>query len=165
MKLELKTLSFKTLFPDYNIHEQELEYGGIPGWGEVSNFFPYKFVCFRKGNNKETAAISLTEIETKSERRMGNMILKYIGTELRFGNRITHIKLKKIEKMYGTPIAIDDDFIDMLRYHYLISPDLFICIGIKTSNSKLIYVEIINDSELISEIIDVRRNCDIRKNC
>ena len=93
------------------------------------------------------------------------MILKYIGTELRFGNRITHIKLKKIEKMYGTPIAIDDDFIDMLRYHYLISPDLFICIGIKTSNSKLIYVEIINDSELISEIIDVRRNCDIRKNC
>ena len=67
MKLELKTLSFKTLFPDYNIHEQELEYGGILGWGEVSNFFPYKFVCFRKGNNKETAAISLTEIETKSE--------------------------------------------------------------------------------------------------
>ena len=50
MKLELKTLSFKTLFPDYNIHEQELEYGGILGWGEVSNFFPYKFVCFRKGN-------------------------------------------------------------------------------------------------------------------
>ena len=157
MKLELKTLSFKKVLYNYNIYEQEFDYGGVLGQAElIDGFICHKFVCYRKENCEETAAISLTEIESKKERQVGNTILKYIGINLRFGNKINNIK--EIEKIYGVPIGIDNDFIDMLRYHYLISPDLFICLGIKTSNNKLIHVEIINDSEVISEIIDVRRN-------
>ena len=156
MNLQLKTLSFKKVLNNYNIYEQEFEYGGVLGQAElIDGFLGYKFVCYTKENSEETAAISLTEIESKNERQVGNAILKYIGMELRFGKRITHIK--KIEKVYGTPFSVIDDY-TKVRYNYLISPDLFICIGIKTSNSKLIHVEIIDDSELISEIIDARRN-------
>ena len=159
MDLQLKTLSFKKIFCNYNIHvhEQEYDYGGVLGRAELLG---YKFVCYRKGNSEETAAISLIEVESKKERQIGNAILKYIGINLRFGNKIND--MKEIEKIYGVPVSIDDCFIDMLRYHYLVSPDLFICLGIKTSNNKLIHVEIINDSEVISEIIDVRRNITLR---
>ena len=157
MKLEIKTLSFKKVVYNYNIYEQELEYGGVLGRAEmICGFLAHKFICFRKENCQETAAIFLTEIESKREKQIGNTILKSIGIELRFGKKINDIK--EIEKVYGTPIAIDDGLVGILQYHYLVSPDLFICIGIKTSNNKLIHVEVINDNELISEIIDAIRN-------
>ena len=161
MDLQLKTLSFKKLFCNYSTYEQEFDYGGVLGRAEfINGFICHKFVCFKKGNSEETAAVNLTEIESKKEKSVGNRILKYIGINLRLGNKIND--MKEIEKIYGVPVSIDDCFIDMLRYHYLVSPDLFICLGIKTSNNKLIHVEIINDSEVISEIIDVRRNMTLR---
>jgi len=164
MKLELKTLSFKKVIYNYNIYEQEIEYGGVLGQAEmICGFFSHKFVCFRKENCQETAAVCLYEIETKRERHIGNAILRYIGIPLKFGDKIDNVK--EIEKMYGPPIAIDDCWVDMLLYDYLISPDILISIGIRISNNKLVNMEIINDSELISEIIDVRRKWDIRKNC
>ncbi len=155
MNLKLNMLTFKEIFQHYGICEQEIEYGGVSGQAEmVVNFFAHKFLCFKKGNGEKTSAISLTEIENSKERRVGNVILKEIGIGLKFGDIID---IKEIEKVCGTPVAIDNDFIDMFRYHYSISPDLFICIGVKEQNNKLVHLEIINDAEVISEIIDFRK--------
>ncbi|NDO47653.1 hypothetical protein [Clostridium sp. MD294] len=156
MNLKLNMLTFKEIFKHYDIYEQEIEYGGVPGQGEmIVNYFCHKFLCFKKGNNKEVAAMSLSEIENSKERRVGNVILKEIGIGLKFGEKID---IKEIEKICGAPVAIDYDFTDMFRYHYSISPDLFICIEVKEQNNKLIGLEIINDVEVISEIIDCRKS-------
>jgi len=156
LNLKLNMLTFKEIFKHYDIYEQETEYGGVPGQAEmVVNFIVHKFFCFKKGNGEKTSAISLTEIENSKERRVGNVILKEIGIGLKFGDIID---IKEIEKVCGSPIAIDNNFTYMCRYHYSISPDLFICIGVKEQNNKLVHLEIINDEEVISEIIDCRRN-------
>ena len=159
--MNIKTLSFKELFGDNNVYEQEIHYGGVLGQAEmIDGFFSHQFICFRKENNIEVAAISLTEIESKRERQVGNKILEHIGTNLRFGKKINKIiNNNNIEEIYNIPLfSINDDYTNMRIYNYLISPELFIALGIGRQSNMLVDLEIINDKEIISEVIDARRN-------
>lgn len=141
-----KNLSLKKFLCDYNVCKQAFDYAGFTGKAELCS---YKIVLFRKGDDRDTVAINLSEIEDKKIIDLTNNIISYIDIGVKFGDRIDVIK-----DIYGEPFSTDDDLVDTIRYNYLCSPDLFICFGIK--KNKLAYLEIVNDYEIVSEIVKIR---------
>jgi len=143
--MNIKKLALCKVLSNSYVYEQEFDYGGFPGKAEL---FGFKIVLFRKGDNKEPAALHINEMDDSELMDIANRVISGVGLGVKFGDGIN-----KIKKIYGEPFSTDCDY-DTIRCNYLLLPDLFICFGL--TKNQLSNLEIINDYEMVSEIKKVR---------
>ena len=146
MKIQKSRL--KDIVKNYEIVEQDFEYAGTKG---IAELLAYQVIFFRKEDDLDNiVAISIDEIEDARLFHTANVILKAIDMNIRLGDNI-----ETINGIYGKADFTDSIIENMIRYHYIISPDLFLSFGLR--NNVLSSLEIVTDKNMIEEIVSVRK--------
>ena len=83
-------------------------------------------------------AICFYQIDSRELMNISNAIIEFIDVDVRFGDSI-----EVINHLYGDADFTDVLYEDMIRYNYIISPQLLMVFGLK--NDKLSYLDIVND--------------------
>lgn len=147
--MKINKLKLKNIVKNYEIMEQEFEYAGTNGIAEILGC---QIISFRKKDDlANTAAISFNEINNIELTNIANSILEFIDVDVRFNDNI-----EVINNIYGMADFTDNLYEDMIRYNYIISPNLLMVFGIK--NNELSCLEIVTDENMIKQIVSVRRD-------
>lgn len=144
--LNIKKFRLKEIMGEFDIIEQELEYAGFEG---VAELLGWKINFFRRKSNLDnTVAIWFFDIVEKETQIVANEILKRLKIDLQFGECV-----KDLGKL-GRPDMTDELLEDTIRYGYIVKPDFFVSLGL--TDTRLTYLEIVNDEDIISEIQSIR---------
>ena len=171
--MDISKLSLKNILDEDMIFEPDFCYAEFHGSAELYGMGD--ITLFKKEGGTDVSAVIFWTI-IKTDKRLfhvANKLMADMGIELKMGDR-----LSKIIKKFGTPFFIDyleqdyeayyrypGDFYDyndefyIVRYHYLLAPDLLVWFGIPKTDNRLTDLEIVNDHEMITEIMRVRRAC------
>lgn len=142
-------LKLRDIVKNYEITEQEFEYAGTNG---IAELLGWQIVSFsKKDDPADTVAISFNQIDNSELIDIANSILEFIDVDVRFGDNI-----EVINRLYGVADFIDDLYEDMIRYNYIISPQLLMVFGLKSN--ELSSLELVADENIIKQIISVRMN-------
>ena len=145
--LNINKLKLKDILKDYEIKEQPFEYAGTYG---VAELFGWQIIFFKKQDvATHTVAVSFNDIDNTELIGIANLVLKFIDIEVRFGDNIN-----LINDVYGIADFTDNLYENMIRYGYIISPNLLMIFGLK--DNTLSCLEIITDEIMIKEIINHR---------
>lgn len=145
--MKINKVRLRDIIKNYEIMEQEFEYAGVNG---IAELLGWQIVSFcKKDDPVNTVAISFDEIDNTELINIANSILEFIDANVRFGDNI-----ETINRAYGIADFMDNLYEDMIRYNYIISPNLFIGFGLKYN--ALSCLEIVTDENMIKEIISVR---------
>ncbi len=147
--MKINKLKLRDVVKNYEITEQEFEYAGTNG---IAELLGWQIVFFRKKDDPvNTVALSFNEIDNIELINIANSILALIDVDVRFGDNI-----EVINRLYGVADFTDNLYEDMIRYNYIISPQLLMVFGLK--NNELSSLEIVADENIIKQIISVRMN-------
>lgn len=125
-ELKINRLKLRDIVNRYEIREQEFEYAGING---IAELLGWQIIFFCKNNDlSNTVVISFTEIDNIELINIANSILNFIDMDIRFGDCA-----EVINSIYGIADFIDSLYEDIIRYNYIISPDLFITFGLRNN--------------------------------
>lgn len=170
--MNIKNLSLKKILGDDWIYNPDFQYADFTGKAELHK--GDRIILFKKGDEQEISVVSLQAIGLGDKKliQTANKLLDEIGINLRIGDN-----QNQIVKKYGTPDFIDyieegyyryynvtygfryDKFL-ITRYHYLLAPDLLVCFGTpKKHYQKLTEVEIVNDLQMVTTIMENRTAC------
>lgn len=142
-------LKLRDIVKNYEITEQEFEYAGTKG---IAELLGWQIVSFsKKDDPANTVAISFNQIDNSELIDIANSILEFIDVDVRFGDNI-----EVINRLYGVADFTDELYEDMIRYNYIISPQLLMVFGLKSN--ELSSLELVADENIIKQIISVRMN-------
>ncbi len=171
--MDISKLSLKHILDEDLIFESDFCYAEFHGSAELYGMGD--IILFKKEGKTDVSAVKFWTITRNNKRlfHVANKLMADMGIELKMGDR-----LSKIIKKFGTPFFIDyleedyeayyrypGDFYDyndeffVVNYYYLLSPDLLVCFGVPKIDNKLTDLEIVNDYEMITEIMQARRAC------
>lgn len=170
--MNIKNLSLKRILGDDWVYNPDFQYADFVGKAELHK--GDRIILFRKGDEQDISVVSLQAIGLGDKKliQTANKMLGDIGINLRIGD-----KQNQIVKKYGSPDFIDyieegyyryynftydfryDKFL-ITRYHYLLAPDLLVCFGTpKEHYQRLTEVEIVNDLQMVTAIMENRTAC------
>jgi len=169
--MDIRKLSLKNILGKECVLEPDFCYAEMPGSAELYGMG--NITLFRKKGDDSVTAVSFGTIRKDNKRlfHVANKLMDDMGIGLRMGD-----ELSRIIKKFGAPTFIDyiekdynyyyfGDFYDyndefyVVRYHYLFAPDLLVCFGVPKIDKYLTDLEIVNDYQMVSEIMEVRRAC------
>lgn len=170
--MDIKNLSLKKILGDDDwIYNPDFQYADFNGRAELHK--GDRIILFRKGDEEAVSVVSLQAVGLCDKKLIytANKLIEDIGISLRIGD-----SKNKIVKKFGTPDFVDcieegyyryyldygehTDEIFITRYHYLIAPDLLVCFGIPERHyQKLTDLEIVNDFQMVSAIMENRIAC------
>ncbi len=170
--MDIKKLTLKNILGKDWIFEPDFCYADVSGNAEL-----YKegdsLILFRKEGEKDVCAVRFRAILNYDKKlfHTANKLMADIGLDFKMGDR-----LNKIIKKMGTPDFIYyleedyeryywryphnfydyNDIFYVVHYHYLVSPDLLVCLGVPKIDNRLTDLEIINDPKMITDIMQTR---------
>lgn len=174
--MNIKNLSLKYILGENWFFEPDFCYADVHGSAELYENED-SMILFRRKGDKAVSAIQFRAVlnYNKTLFREVNGLIADIGIDIKMGD-----KLSKMIKKFGTPTFIDyieedyyryynwyyrgyyydynDDFF-IVRYHYLLSPDLLVCFGSPKIGNSITDLEIVNDFEMVSGIMETRKAC------
>lgn len=166
--MNIKDLSLKKILGNDWTYNSEFQYEDFAGSAELHK--GDRIILFRRKDKEDISAISFQAVGLCDKKLFHtvNNLLAEVGINLRMGD-----SRNKIVKKFGTPNYVDcieegyyryldyvcyytETFI-ITRYHYLLAPDLLICFGMpKEHYQKLTDLEIVNDQQMVSSIMEKR---------
>lgn len=146
--MNIYKLKISDILGEKNIYKQQFEYAGVEG---IAQIYGWQILSFaRKNNLDKTVAILLNELDNKEIIDIANTILRFTNIKVTIGDNLNMIKRK-----YGKEYFIDIIYETIIRYNYLLLPDIFIAFGFM--KNILCSVEIVNDKEIIENIVIYRK--------
>jgi len=172
--MNIKDLSLKKVLEDDWIYNPDFQYAGFDGTAELHK--GDRIILFRRKNEKDIVVASFQAVGVCDKKliQTANSMLAETGIDLRMGD-----SRSRIVKNFGLPDFTDcieegycryfrygdyNDFYTkrflLTRYHYLLAPDLLVCLGIPRKHyEKLTDVEIVTNLEMVSSIMNSRFAC------
>lgn len=185
--MDISKLSLKNISDEVFIFEPDFCYEEFHGSAELYGMGD--IILFKKEGEADVSAVTFHAIIKNNNKRLfrvANKLMADMGIELKMGYRLNKI-IKKfgtpffidyLEADYEEYYRYRGDFFDyedyyrypgdfydyndefyIVRYHYLLSPNLLVWFGVPKTDNKLTDLEIINDYEMITEIMQARRAC------
>lgn len=171
--MDIGKLSLRNLLGNDCVFEPDFCYADTHGSAEFIGMGD--IVLFRKEGSQGVTAVKFRAIRKYRKRlfHVANQLMDDMGIGLRMGDT-----LGKIMKKFGTPDFIDyyeedyenyyqwgglNNFYDyhdefyIVRYHDLLSPDLLVCFGVPRIDKYLTDLEIVNDREMVTGIMEARK--------
>lgn len=164
--MNINNLSLQKIVGNDWRYYPDFQYADFSGKAELHK--ADRIILFRKENDVSVISLQAIGLCDKDLIRTADKLLMEVGLDLRMGD-----SRNKIVKKFGAPDLIDCieegyfryfnynyEFTDkylITRYHYLLAPNLLICFGIpKEQYQKLTDLEIVNDYQMVSEIMEKR---------
>jgi len=168
IRMNIKDLSLQKILGDNWTYNPDFQYADFDGRAELHK--GDRIILFRRKDDEDISVVSFQAVGLcdKELTLIANKMLEEIGINLRMGD-----SRNRIVKNFGIPDFIDcieegyyryldyncnysENFL-IMRYHYLIAPDLLVCFGIPKENyQKLTDLEIVNDLQMVSSIMESR---------
>ena len=134
-----------------NIDSKKFNYSGIEGYAEIIG---WHIIAFIEGKDNFVSAISFDEILSLPNTELvktANNILQTIEFPVMFGEKFPVVK-----KIYGNPYLSDSILTEQTRYHYFLDNNsLYLCFGVENKDNSLYSLEIITNSNIIKNKIEV----------